>query len=75
MSKVITKNKFKFLCHCLNLPIDNNDLNCSNDYNQNDNDNDNIIELEYSERKAKLEYYEQKIDPRIKVKEYLDKLL
>ena len=73
MSKVITKNKFKFLCHCLHLSIDNNDLNCSTDDNQ--NDNDNIIELEYSERKAKLEYYEQKIDPRIKVKEYLEQII
>ena len=73
MSKVITKNKFKFLCHCLHLPIDNNDLNYSNDNNQ--NDNDDIIELEYSERKAKLEYYEQKIDPRIKVKEYLEQII
>jgi hypothetical protein len=54
----------------LHLPIDNNDLNCSNDDNQ--NDNDDIIDLEYSERKAELEYYEQKIDPRIKVKEYLE---
>ena len=54
-------------------PIDNNDVNCSNDDNQ--NDNDEIIELEYSERKAKLEYYEQKIDPRIKVKEYLQQII
>ncbi len=37
-SKVNTKNKFKFLCHCLHLPINNNDLNFSNDDNQNDND-------------------------------------
>ena len=58
LSKVITKNKFKFLCHCLHLSIDNNDLNCSTDYNQ--NDNDEIIELEYSERKAKLDYYDKK---------------
>ena len=59
MSKVITKNKFIFLWHCLHLPIDNNDLNCSNDDNQ--DDTNDIIDLEYSERKAKLEYYEQKI--------------
>lgn len=42
----------------MHLPIGNNDLNCSNDNNE--NDNDDIIELEYSERTAKLEYYEQK---------------
>ena len=71
LSKVTTKNKFKFLCHCLHLPIDNNDLNCSND----DNQNDDIIDLEYSEREAKLKYYEQKIDPRIKVKEYLEQII
>ena len=58
LSKVITKNIFKFLFHCLHSPIDNNDVNCSNDVNQ--NDNDEIIELEYSERKAKLDYYDKK---------------
>ena len=73
MSKVITKNKMKLLSHCLYLPIDNNDLNCPNDDNL--NDNDDIIDLEYSERKARLEYYEQKIDPRIKVKEYLEQII
>ena len=73
LSKVITKNKFIFLCHCLHLPIDYNDLNCSNDDNQ--NDNDDIIQLEYSERKSKLEYYEQEIDPRIKVREYLEQII
>ena len=73
LSKVITKNKFKFLCHYLHLPIDHNDLNCFNDDNQ--NDKDDIIELEYSERKAKLEYNEQKIDSRIIVKEYLEQII
>ena len=57
----------------MHLPIDNNDLNYSNDDNQ--NDNDDIIDLEYSERKAKLEYYKQKIDPKIKVQEYLEQII
>ena len=39
----------------MHLPIDNNDLICTNDENQ--NDNDDVIELEYSERKTKIRIF------------------
>lgn len=55
---MVAKNKFKFLFHSLHLPIDNNDLKCSNDNNQ--NDNDDIINLEYSEKKVKLDIMSKK---------------
>ena len=73
LPKILTENKFKFISHCLHLPINSNDLDCNNDEFQ--NDDDSIIENEYKGRKQRINKYEKEVDPHLKVKEFLEAII